>query len=181
MIRIGSNLRAERHKKKLTLKQVAEMAGISVSYLSQIENDSVNMNMSVLEKISSALGVPPYTFFLHDTLMDISWIRANERDRLQRSDGSVVEYLTDPSLVSTNIHVVILPANYHPEEYSSHPGEEFLHVLEGRMQVEFSNLEVVEVNVGDSLAFSSKIPHKIISEGGCKFIMNSSTLPGIYI
>ncbi len=181
MIKIGSHIRNERNKKKLTLKQVAEIAGISTSYLSQIENDTVNMNMSVLENICSALGVPPYTFFLPDSLRDISLIRANERDRVQRSDGSMVEYLTDPSLVSANIHVVVLPANYYPEKYSSHPGEEFLHVLKGHMQVEFSNLEVVDVNVGDSLAFLSKIPHKIISEGGCNLIMNSSTIPGSYI
>ena len=51
MIKIGKIIRAFRAERKMTLKELAAKAEISTSYLSQIENDQVNMNLSVLESI----------------------------------------------------------------------------------------------------------------------------------
>lgn len=162
----------------MTLKMLAEKAHISASYLSQIENDSVNMNLSVLESISNALEIPPYTFFLEESLKDISLVRADERDITQRSDGVSVERLTKSTLVSTNVHIMVIPPKYQPTEYSVHPGEEFLFVFEGSLDVDFSGLETVHLKKQDALAYSSKIPHKLLSKSGCRIIMKTTTWPG---
>ena len=52
---IGETLRAERTERKLTLKQVAEGAHVSVSYLAEIERGEKDPSSRVLESIAGGL------------------------------------------------------------------------------------------------------------------------------
>lgn len=54
---LGSLIRRYRKEKKLTLKAVAEKAGISEGFLSQVENDVNSPSVDTLSKICSAIGV----------------------------------------------------------------------------------------------------------------------------
>ncbi len=54
---IGDTLRAERNEKGLTLKQVAEEAHVSVSYLAEIERGEKDPSSRVLESIAGGLEV----------------------------------------------------------------------------------------------------------------------------
>jgi transcriptional regulator with XRE-family HTH domain len=54
---IGDTLRAERTEKGLTLKQVAEGAHVSVSYLAEIERGEKDPSSRVLESIAKGLDV----------------------------------------------------------------------------------------------------------------------------
>jgi transcriptional regulator with XRE-family HTH domain len=54
---IGETLRAERNERGLTLKQVAEGAHVSVSYLAEIERGEKDPSSRVLESIASGLDV----------------------------------------------------------------------------------------------------------------------------
>jgi DNA-binding NtrC family response regulator len=54
---VGGKLRALRSDRKLTLKQVANKTGLSVSLISQIELGKSAASLSTLHKLSTALGV----------------------------------------------------------------------------------------------------------------------------
>jgi transcriptional regulator with XRE-family HTH domain len=54
---IGETLRAERTERGLTLKQVAEGAHVSVSYLAEIERGEKDPSSRVLESIARGLDV----------------------------------------------------------------------------------------------------------------------------
>jgi transcriptional regulator with XRE-family HTH domain len=54
---IGETLRAERTERGLTLKQVAEGAHVSVSYLAEIERGEKDPSSRVLESIAAGLDV----------------------------------------------------------------------------------------------------------------------------
>jgi transcriptional regulator with XRE-family HTH domain len=54
---IGETLRAERTQRGLTLKQVAEGAHVSVSYLAEIERGEKDPSSRVLESIAGGLEV----------------------------------------------------------------------------------------------------------------------------
>ena len=54
---IGDTLRAERTEKGLTLKQVAEGAHVSVSYLAEIERGEKDPSSRVLESIARGLDL----------------------------------------------------------------------------------------------------------------------------
>jgi len=62
---IGKALRLCRSAKELSLETVAERAGISVSYLSRLENDKREASLTIVGKLAEALGIPvPVIVFL---------------------------------------------------------------------------------------------------------------------
>ncbi len=60
---IGNKIRTLRKKKILTLKQLANRTGLSVSLISQIELAKTSASVSTLYKIASALGIKIGYFF----------------------------------------------------------------------------------------------------------------------
>lgn len=55
--RIGDNLRISRAKIRISQENLAEIAGISPKYLTQIENEKVNPSILVMFKLAKALNV----------------------------------------------------------------------------------------------------------------------------
>lgn len=62
---IGANIKYYREQSRLTQIQLAEQAGISISYLSKIEATGCNksLSISVLNQIANVLGVEINEFF----------------------------------------------------------------------------------------------------------------------
>jgi transcriptional regulator with XRE-family HTH domain len=54
---IGQRLREKRKEKELTLKQLAEAADLSVTYLSDVERDRTRPSIKTLMRIAEHLGV----------------------------------------------------------------------------------------------------------------------------
>ena len=62
---IGTNIKHYREQAKLTQVQLAEQAGISISYLSKIEAAGCNksLSISVLNQIANVLSIEISEFF----------------------------------------------------------------------------------------------------------------------
>ena len=60
---VGRRIRGKRHDSELTLKQLANRTGLSVSLISQIELGKSAASMSTLHKLAAALGVKMTFFF----------------------------------------------------------------------------------------------------------------------
>ena len=62
---IGANIKYYREQSRLTQIQLAEQAGISISYLSKIEASGCNksLSISVLNQIANVLNVDIINFF----------------------------------------------------------------------------------------------------------------------
>jgi DNA-binding NtrC family response regulator len=60
---VGRRIRGKRQDSQLTLKQLANRTGLSVSLISQIELGKSAASMSTLHKLATALGVPMTYFF----------------------------------------------------------------------------------------------------------------------
>ncbi len=60
---VGGRIRGKRHELDLTLKQLANRTGLSVSLISQIELGKSAASMSTMHKLAAALGVRMTFFF----------------------------------------------------------------------------------------------------------------------
>jgi DNA-binding NtrC family response regulator len=60
---VGGRIREQRHSRPLTLKQLANRTGLSVSLISQIELGKSAASMATLHKLAAALGVRMTYFF----------------------------------------------------------------------------------------------------------------------
>jgi len=60
---IGDRLRAVRTRRRLSLRELADLANVSASLLSQIENGKANPSVESLYNIAAALEIPVSDFF----------------------------------------------------------------------------------------------------------------------
>ncbi len=71
---MGRKLRTLRTAEKLTLDQLAKMAGVSKAMLSQIEQDKVNPTVAVMLKVGDALKVPISDLLEAPESHNITWV-----------------------------------------------------------------------------------------------------------
>lgn len=60
---VGNEIRNTRIKQGLTIEELAEMTGLSTSYLGRIELGKLNITMLTLEKIVISLNISPSKLF----------------------------------------------------------------------------------------------------------------------
>ncbi|MFD1392732.1 helix-turn-helix domain-containing protein [Lacticaseibacillus jixianensis] len=72
MKNISRLVRAQRKKLGLTIEQLAEKAGVSVSLLSRVERGDVdNISIKKLSEIAAALGLNLADFFVGEQMSDV--------------------------------------------------------------------------------------------------------------
>lgn len=79
---LGHSLRHLRESHHMSLKLLAEQAGFSASFLSQVENGRASPSISTMERIATALGVTLGQFFNHAEASHGSVIRHDDRASL---------------------------------------------------------------------------------------------------
>ena len=160
---IGEQLRELRQVKNLTLREVAEKAGISVSYLSQLERNQSRLPIGVLKKISDALGVHMNWFFQSagdgaSAERDVV-VRAANRRRMSFTGLGITEELLSPNLSGPlELLISTIAPGADSEDYS-HDGAEAGLVLSGTLDLWVSgrHFRLLE---GDSFSFKSTEVHR---------------------
>jgi transcriptional regulator with XRE-family HTH domain len=56
---LGSNIREQRKKRRMSLTEVASLAQVPIPNLSEIEHDKRSPSVSALKRIALVLGVTP--------------------------------------------------------------------------------------------------------------------------
>ena len=167
-LNLGSKVRELRLQKRYTLQDVAAKTGLSKPFLSQIENDHVVPPVATLLKLARALNVGLAYFFQDEAGKDkITVTRRHERVRVEKRPHhrkGEVDYVyealdTKKANKQMEPFMVEFPVQESSEMvFMNHEGEEFLHVLEGKL--EFRSVDRVEVlEAGDSIYFESDLSH----------------------
>jgi transcriptional regulator with XRE-family HTH domain len=163
---LGRSLRDMRRSRQMTLEQVADTTGVSISLLSQMERGAANPTFETLLKLSTGLGVPLPAFFEGVGAQNSFVVRRHERMKLVvDQEDRVYELLTPDIHRSLEMLWVVLHPNVwsEPEPYP-HPGEECAVLLQGRLEAHVGE-EVVLLEEGDSLYLRSDVPHRYFNPG----------------
>lgn len=177
---ISAKIRNLRKEKDLTLKDLGEKTGLSVSFLSQIENGSSSLAITSLKKIAEALNVEIEYFFktpeIHNFL-----VKADE-EKSFKIEGSNSEYVRIsgdfPGRKIESMLIIIPPEQMHGTKFN-HPGEEFVYVLEGSLIVNLAGTDYL-VNAGDSIQYPSTIDHSWMNPLSKKTKLLSIVTPLIF-
>jgi transcriptional regulator with XRE-family HTH domain len=156
---IGIKIRRTREEHGLTLSEVAQMTGLSVGFLSQVERNIADASVSSLKKIATAFNVKLKDFF-ENTERHTNLVRKNERSKIFIGHSKAVYELLAPNVVNRSMEPIYktLKPGISSGLVDGHVGEEFLLVLQGRLQVQVgSEFNVVEE--GDSLYFNASQAH----------------------
>ena len=162
---LGDRLRARRLETGLTLKLVADGAGLSTGFISQVERDLVAPSLSSLAGIAAVLDVP-----VSELLPGFRPAGAETRADARPIYNVGVRARMGYERISTTFpgsmlsSVIIHEPPGHRSEPIRHEGEEMFFILDGTITVEVDGRRTI-LNRGDSLHFSSRQRHSTWNHG----------------
>jgi transcriptional regulator with XRE-family HTH domain len=157
--RLGARIRSLRQAQSITLKDAATQAGVSESFLSQVERGLANPSIASLRRIAQALDQPVATLFVggdeHGGL-----VRLHERRWMSHPSGFVDSMVTPPTARQLQIHhTVIEPGGSSGRGLYTHTAdEECVLVLQGSLLVTVDE-STVRLDEGDSLLLDPRHGH----------------------
>jgi transcriptional regulator with XRE-family HTH domain len=169
---IAEKIRKIRKSKGLTLEQLGAKACISRGMLSRLENKQSSPPIATLAKIAQALEVPIGIFFVEDgenTDQKYALTRRDQRREVVRRGTRIgFSYYAfnapkDLQLVEAFI-IKHPPIQKKPKALFDHPGEEFLLVLHGTIDLVYGR-ETIHLQEGDAIHFDPSIPHRVQNAG----------------
>lgn len=155
---LASRLRYRRKQLDLTLQEVADAAGLSVGFISQVERGLTAPSLSSLTSIAKVLGKET-SDFLQQPRSEASYTR-HERRRPYQIEGQDMAYeRISSSFPGQKIHSVMvhMPPGYRAQQIR-HEGEEIVFILQGSVTSELDG-KTVTLHAGDSIHYLSTRPH----------------------
>lgn len=177
---IGGLLRSLRARKGWTLKQMSEHSGIPLSTLSKVEHDRLSLTYDKLLQLSQRLQLRMSELFAEQDESPEPSVTA------RRSIGRIEEsirvntpnydyYYLCPELRRKRMIPVLTRVRAKSiEEFGElvrHSGEEYIHVLEGRMEVHTEFYDPIVLETGQSVYIDSNMGHAYIAAEGCDEVL----------
>jgi len=166
MALLGERLRELRQLRNLTLKQVAEDTGLSISFLSLVERDKVSISVDNLEVLARYYQVRLVNLF-QDVQEDTSMITraAQVQQKLVPIEGrrSAFMLLSYRSGARMEPLLIRIGPGHGDSEFRSLDGDMFLYVLEGCVRLISEKNGEVELSVGDSAYYYGFPGHRIVN------------------
>lgn len=167
---VGQRIRHFRTEKGLSLRGLADLTGLSIGFLSQLERGLCSVSLTALRDLSGSLGqpmadfftaadeppapdAPPLAFTLRRAAEGAGETYVSGQRTYQLLSGRAPGLLLEPMLV----HVA--PGGEVEEEYG-HEGEEFAYVLRGELLYAVDGTEH-RLRPGDSVHLRSRVPHRL--------------------
>ncbi|MHC2299702.1 DNA-binding transcriptional MerR regulator/mannose-6-phosphate isomerase-like protein (cupin superfamily) [Rhizobium mongolense] len=156
---IGRRLRSLRHAAGKTLEQVASDMGITSSTLSTLERTSQGVSFKTLHDLAEYYGTTVSRLSGEESEDVTAIIRSGEwRTWPQTTPGVTVQLLAEGRRMM-DCHRFVLAPGAASEGAYRHEGEEFMHVLSGRLELVLDSDQFFDLGPGDSLYFESRRYH----------------------
>lgn len=156
---IGRKLRSLRHAAGKTLDQVAGDVGITASTLSTLERTSQGVSFKTLHDLAEYYGTTVSRLSGEEDEYVPALVRSGEwRTWPETTPGVTVQLLAEGRRMM-DCHRFVLAPGAASEGAYRHDGEEFMHVLSGRLELVLDNDQFFDLGPGDSLYFESRRYH----------------------
>ncbi|MFI1993560.1 helix-turn-helix domain-containing protein [Actinoplanes sp. NPDC020271] len=157
---VGPQLRSLRQKRDLTLTQVAETTGISVSTLSRLESGDRKPTLELLLPLAETYQVTL------DELVDAPETGdPRVRQRPVERNGQIYIPLTRrPGGVQAFKQIIPPTAPDCGLEQQTHEGYEWLYVLSGLIRLRLGEHDIV-LTPGEAAEFDTRVPHLVLNPG----------------
>ena len=166
LLAIGSRIRQLRGDRGLTLQALAEMTGLSASLLSLVERGKTSPSIGTLVAIAHAFDVHMTDLMPEVPATEVLPVLRHDEQRVYASsEGVTRRILRDDRIRGLEVAL----NEYGPGGESAdwplhHGGYEYGVVIEGTLTVEMDG-DAYELQPGDSIAYDSTHPHRIVNRG----------------
>ena len=165
---LGSRIRAIRERQGRSLRSVAEAAGVSESFLSQVERGVASPSVASLRGIATALDESIANFFEEREGSSLGQlVRVADRRRLVHPKRHWIDLILTPR-TSSKLQVImsiVEPGQGSGQEpYAHDSDEECVIILQGTLRFWVGDEEYL-LEEGDTLLFESRVPHRNVNPG----------------
>ena len=166
---VGARVKRLREAMDLSLRDLAELSGVSAPMLSQVERGDTSPTLAVAQKIAAGLDLTLSQLLRLDEDRHLVIVRAGQ-GRTRRRRGHRLEELSPPlpgQRADVSVHTLA------PGSATGGPGDPPLHepgsretavVLEGDVEL-FIDGQRHELADGDSVTFDADLPHHFENNG----------------
>jgi transcriptional regulator with XRE-family HTH domain len=157
-IKVGLKLRGLRQARGLSLEQVAQAVGVTKSFVSRLERDSVAPSVATLLRVCDAIGVRAGTLF---DPPPTRLVRRGDGTPMDLGGQKMREYIISGDAQD---HLMALWSEIDPgggsgdEPYTLRSTADLVHVLEGELEMNIDGV-VYLMKPGDTLTFPPSLPH----------------------
>lgn len=158
---LGARLRSRRKAIGKTMQQVADEAGLTIGFISQIERGLSTPSLASLYNVAKALDASVDHFVSKKPDHGYSVVSHTGQRQIYKIGGTdrFYEYL-EPGFPNSKLNACLshVPPGY-TSEIMSHEGEEFVYLVSGDMEYEVDGVTYV-LSTGGTLHIDSRQPHR---------------------
>ena len=173
---LGEVMRGIRTRNGWTLKEMSARSGIPVSTLSKVEHDRLTLSYDKLQQLSQRLNIRMSDLFAEDA--GDSAPRVTGRRSVGTIDTAVrvttdnydYHYLCTDLRQKRMIPIITRIRARSASEFGElvhHQGEEFIYVIEGRIEVHSEFYDPVVLDAGQGIYIDSSMGHAYVVADGC--------------
>ncbi|MBK6013095.1 MULTISPECIES: helix-turn-helix domain-containing protein [unclassified Streptomyces] len=152
-LRVGAAVRRRRRSLDLTLAVVAERSGLSVPFLSQVENDRARPSRSSLEKVADALRTTAVELLAAaDPACSVDVVRAEEPESAAPRMRSLVRG-------HHQLHASEFTGDHDAGREFQHRNDELMYVADGAVEIEAEGRAYRLVR-GDTMYLTGGVRHR---------------------
>jgi transcriptional regulator with XRE-family HTH domain len=173
---LGAVMRGIRSRSGWTLKEMSAKSGIPVSTLSKVEHDRLTLSYDKLQQLSQRLNIRMSDLFAEGS--EDGAPRVTGRRSVGTIESAVrvttdnydYHYLCTDLRQKRMIPILTRIRAHSASEFGElvhHQGEEFIYVLEGRIEVHSEYYDPVVLDVGQGIYLDSSMGHAYVVGEGC--------------
>jgi transcriptional regulator with XRE-family HTH domain len=163
---LGTRIRTLRRARGQTLRQLADEAGVTESFMSQVEREVASPSIATVRKVARALDLTIAELFAEEPAVGRVVRRGSRRRIAYPGLRAVDEFLTTG--VSGKLQVIISTiepgGGTGPDPYTHDSDEEVVVVLAGDLELWVAD-ERYLLHEGDAITFPSRLPHWNVNRG----------------
>ena len=172
----GGLLRGLRARNGWTLKEMSDATGIPLSPLSKVEHDRLTLTYDKLQQLSQRLNLRMSELFSEpDATSEPAVTARRSIGRMERAvrvnTPNYDYYYLCPDLRRKRMIPVVTRIRAHNmKEFGAlvrHPGEEYIYILEGQVDLHTEFYEPVTLSGGESIYIDSNMGHAYVCAEGC--------------
>lgn len=168
---LGVGIRRRRKNAGLTLANLASTSGVSLAFLSQVENGAAP-SLYTLHRIAAALGTTIQALLHEPEASTMTVTRSDQGKSHHLIEGATVRFLAGGAGHSMEANETIAVAGTAMDEPFVHAGEDLVVVLEGAVEYEVDGEETVVLHAGDVAMYSAEKPHlfRVVGDNPARFL-----------
>lgn len=163
---IGARVRDFRVLRRMSLRALSDVSGLSISFLSQFENGRTNASIGSLRRIAECLGVRLVDLVDQETRPANAVLRKADRPQLPLGHRARKFIITQQPLRHLEIYISeFQPGGSTGDDLYVHgDAQEVVLVLRGAVTFYLGDVTHT-LEAGDSIEYVSSIPHRMVNAG----------------